>query len=128
MSTLAGGFLAVGIGAALGAWIRWGFGLWLNPRFAALPMGTLAANLVGGYLVGIAIAWASHRPELPVEWRLFVVTGFLGGLTTFSAFSAESVGMLLRGDYGWAALHTAGHVAGSLVLAGLGIATYRALA
>ncbi len=128
MSPLAGGFIAVGIGAALGAWLRWGFGLWLNPRFAALPLGTLAANFLGGYLVGIAVAWITHRPEVPVEWRLFIVTGFLGGLTTFSTFSAESVGMLLRGDYGWAALHTTGHVLGSLFFAALGIATYRALA
>lgn len=128
MSPLAGGFIAVGIGAALGAWLRWGLGVWLNPRLASLPLGTLAANLAGGYLAGIAIAWISHRPEVPVEWRLFIVTGFLGSLTTFSAFSAESVGMLLRGEYGWAALHTTGHVLGSLVLAALGVATYRALA
>jgi CrcB protein len=124
---LAGGFVAVGIGAALGAWLRWGLGVWLNQRVPALPLGTLAANLVGGYLVGIAIAWISHRPEVPVEWRLFIVTGFLGGLTTFSTYSAESVGMLLRGEYGWAALHATGHLLGSLALTALGIATYRSL-
>jgi fluoride exporter len=128
MNPLAGGFIAVGLGAALGAWLRWGFGAWLNPRFPALPPGTLVANLLGGYLVGIAVAWISNRPELPMEWRLFVVTGFLGGLTTFSTFSAESVGMLLRGEYGWAALHTGSHLLGSLAMTALGIATYRALA
>jgi len=127
MSAVAGGFLAVGAGAALGAWLRWGFGLWLNARFAAVPLGTLAANLVGGYLVGIAIAWISSRPELPAEWRLFVVTGFLGGLTTFSTFSAESVGMLMRGEYGWALLHATWHLVGSLVMTELGILTYRAM-
>jgi CrcB protein len=125
---LAGGFIAVGAGAAAGAWLRWSLGMWLNPRSPALPLGTLAANLVGGYLVGIAVAWISARPEIAPEWRLFIVTGFLGGLTTFSTFSAESVGMLLRGDYGWAALHTTGHLLGSLALTALGIATYRALA
>ena len=128
MSALAAGFVSVGVGAALGAWLRWGLGTWLNPRFAALPAGTLLANLVGGYLIGVAVAWISARPEVSPEWRLFVVTGFLGGLTTFSTFSAESVGMLLRGDYGWAALHASGHLFGSLTMTALGIASYRALA
>ena len=103
MNHLAGGFVAVGLGAMLGAWLRWGLGMWLNPRFPAVPLGTLTANLVGGYLVGIAVAWISARPEIDPAWRLFIVTGFLGGLTTFSTFSAESVGMLLRGEFGWAA-------------------------
>jgi CrcB protein len=128
MNHLAGGFLAVGVGAALGAWLRWGLGVWLNERIQSLPLGTLASNLVGGYLVGIAVAWISHRPEVPVEWRLFIVTGFLGGLTTFSTYSAESVGMLLRGEYGSVAVHTTLHLFGSLALTALGIATYRALA
>ena len=128
MNSLAGGLLSVGLGAALGAWLRWGLGAWLNPRHAAVPLGTLVANVAGGYLIGLAVAWISARPEIAPEWRLFVVTGFLGGLTTFSTFSAESVGMLLRGDYGWAALHSAGHLAGSLVATALGIATVRALA
>ena len=128
MNHLAGGFLAVGAGAALGAWIRWGLGMWLNARTPSLPLGTLAANLVGGYLVGIAVAWISHRPEVPPEWRLFIVTGFLGGLTTFSTFSAESVGMLMRGDYGWALFHSTGHLVGAIVMTALGIVTYRAIA
>lgn len=127
MSSLAGGFVAVGLGAAVGAWMRWGLGVWLNARTPALPLGTLIANLAGGYLVGIAVAWISHRPEMPVEWRLFLVTGFLGGLTTFSTFSAESVGMLLRGEYGWALLHTTWHLAGAIVMTALGVLTYRTL-
>jgi len=128
MNPVAVGFVAVGLGAMLGAWLRWGLGLWLNPRFPAVPLGTLAANLVGGYLVGIAVAWISARPEIDPAWRLFIVTGFLGGLTTFSTFSAESVGMLLRGEFGWAALHTTWHLGGSILATALGIATYRALA
>jgi CrcB protein len=125
---LAGGFVAVGVGAALGAWLRWGLGMWLNPRFPAVPLGTLTANLVGGYLVGIAVAWISARPEIDPAWRLFIVTGFLGGLTTFSTFSAESVGMLLRCEFVWAALHTSWHLGGSILATALGIATYRAFA
>lgn len=128
MNTLAGGALSVGVGAALGAWLRWGLGSWLNPRTQELPLGTLAANLVGGYLVGIAIAWFADRTEIAPEWRLFIVTGFLGGLTTFSTFSAESVALLLRGSYGWAFAHGAAHLFGSLALTALGIATYRAFA
>jgi CrcB protein len=120
-------FIAIGIGAALGAWLRWGLGLWLEPR-THIPLGTLAANLVGGFLVGIAVAAFAHRPEIPPIWRLFVITGLLGGLTTFSTFSAESVALLLRGSYGWALVHVGAHLLGSLALTALGIATYRALA
>jgi CrcB protein len=122
-----GAALAVGIGAALGAWLRWGLGMWLNERAPQLPLGTLAANLVGGYLVGVAIALLSDRTGISPEWRLFIVTGFLGGLTTFSTFSAESVTMLMRGEYGWAITHTVAHLAGSLVMTALGIATWRML-
>ena len=89
-------FFAVGVGAALGAWLRWGFGLWFNPALPELPLGTLAANLVGGYLIGLAMAFFIHYPSLSPEWRLFIITGFLGGLTTFSTFSAETVTLLLR--------------------------------
>ena len=120
-------FLAVGIGAALGAWLRWGLGAWLNTRIE-LPLGTLAANLVGGFLVGIAVALLADRAELAPAWRLFIITGFLGGLTTFSTFSAESVALLTRGDYGWALAHAGLHLFGSLALTALGIATYRAIA
>ncbi|MCE1203953.1 MAG: fluoride efflux transporter CrcB [Holophagaceae bacterium] len=117
--------LAVGIGAALGAWLRWGFGAWLNAHFPMLPLGTLSANLVGGYLVGLAVAFFSQHPGLSPDLRLFVITGFLGGLTTFSTFSAEAVSLLGRGEYGWALAHVASHLAGSLLLTFLGMATVR---
>ena len=120
-------WLAVGFGAALGAWLRWGFGLWLNGLHAFVPAGTLAANLAGGFLVGIALSVFSAHPQLAPEWRLFVITGFLGGLTTFSSFSGESVTLLQRGEYGWALAHTALHLSGSLVLCAAGFAAWRAL-
>ena len=116
-------FIAIGMGAALGAWLRWGLGLWLNPVFPTLPYGTLAANLLGGYLIGVAIAFFAQHPGLPPEWRLLAITGFLGGLTTFSTFSAEVVQQLLDGRPGWALATVAVHVAGSLALTLLGIGT-----
>ena len=122
-----GQFVAVGAGAALGAWLRWGLSAWLNPRVPQYPLGTLAANLVGGYLVGIAVAFFIARTDLAPEWRLFVVTGLLGGLTTFSTFSAEVTEHLLRGGYGHALVLAFAHLAGSLVLTVAGFATYRAL-
>lgn len=122
------GFLAVGLGAALGAWLRWGFSAWLNPRAPLFPIGTLVANLVGGYLVGFAVAYFAARHDLPPEWRLFAATGFLGGLTTFSTFSAEVVELLMRGDAASAALLAFAHLAGSLLLTFAGFATFRALA
>lgn len=119
-------WLAVGAGAALGAWMRWWLGVWLNPVQAVLPFGTLAANLAGGFLIGVAIAFFSTHGAVPVEWRLFVVTGFLGGLTTFSTFSAESLLLLQRGEYLWAFGHSALHLLGSLALCAAGFAAYRA--
>jgi len=120
-------FLAIGAGAVLGAWLRWGLGLWLNPTLSTLPLGTLAANLTGGYLIGLAIAFFSQHPGLPPEWRLFAITGFLGALTTFSTFSAEVFTQLSRGQLGWA-LATAGlHLLGSLAFTGLGVWTYSVL-
>ncbi len=119
----AGGFAAVGIGAACGAWLRWWLGLMLNPLFPALPMGTLAANLVGGYLMGIAMGILTHYASLPAEARLLITTGFLGGLTTFSAFSAEAVTLMSRQQYAWAAAHISSHLLGSLVMTMLGIFT-----
>ena len=116
-------FAAVGAGAALGAWLRWGLSAWLNPRVTQFPLGTLAANLVGGYLVGLAVAYFVARHDLPPQWRLFVITGFLGGLTTFSTFSAEVVAALQQGRVGWAAATVAAHVMGSLALTLLGLAT-----
>ena len=118
---------AVGAGAALGALLRWLLGLRLNPLLPALPLGTLAANLVGGYAVGLVIGWLSQHPELPPQVRLFLVTGLLGGLTTFSTFSAEVFAHLEGGRMGWALLLAGAHLLGSIVLTGLGLATVRAL-
>jgi CrcB protein len=120
-------FIAVGAGAAIGAWMRWGLSVWLNPSRSPVPLGTLAANLIGGYLVGIALGWVTHRPDMPAEWRLFLITGLLGGLTTFSTFSAEIVQHLTRQQYGTAALGVALHLFGSLLLTALGLYTYRLL-
>jgi CrcB protein len=123
-----GQLTAVGLGAALGAWLRWGLSTWLNARIAHLPLGTLAANLIGGYLVGVAVAYFVMRHDLPPEWRLFVITGFLGGLTTFSTFSAEVTELLARGDFAAGVLLAAAHLGGSLLLTAAGFATFRALA
>jgi len=109
-------------GAGLGALLRWGLGLRLNPVFPTLPLGTLAANLLGGLLVGLAVAWFGRHPGLPPEFRLFAITGFLGGLTTFSTFSAEVVTLLARGEYGWGLVAAATHLAGSLALTATGMA------
>ena len=121
------GFLAVGIGAALGAWARWGLSAALNKMVPLLPLGTLASNLIGGYLIGIAIGFFLQHALLPAEWRLFVITGFLGGLTTFSTFSGEAVELLIRQEYGWATLLIASHLAGSIALTLLGLYTMRSL-
>lgn len=115
-------FFAVGIGAALGAWLRWGLGLLLNALHPALPMGTLIANLVGAYLMGVLIAlFAITTPSS--ELRLLLTTGFLGGLTTFSAFSGEAFTLLQRHQYAWAAVHISSHVIGSLIMTALGFMT-----
>jgi len=118
-------FLAVGVGAALGAWLRWMLSTWFNPVAPGLPLGTLASNLVGGYLVGVAVAYFAANASLAPEWRLLCITGFLGGLTTFSTFSAESVQMLMAAQYGAAFLHTGAHLLGSLAFTFLGFWTYR---
>lgn len=122
------GFAAVGLGAAFGAWLRWGLSTWLNPRIPSFPLGTLASNLVGGYLVGFFVAYFLARHDLAPEWRLFVVTGFLGGLTTFSTYSAEVVELLMRGDFPQGALLAFTHLAGSFLLTLAGFATFRLLA
>jgi fluoride exporter len=116
----------VGIGAACGAWLRWGLSLLLNPIFPSLQLGTLASNLIGGLLVGIVMG-LSEPLSLSVTTRLLIVTGFLGGLTTFSTFSAEAVGTLMRGEPGWAIVHVLAHLLGSLVLTGIGVLIGRAL-
>ena len=120
-------WLAVGTGAAIGAWLRWGLGLWLGSLHAYVQVGTLAANLAGGYLVGLALGFFTAHPALAPEWRLFAITGFLGGLTTFSSFSGESVLLLQRGEYGWALAHTLLHLLGSILLCVAGFATWRVL-
>ncbi len=120
-------FLSVGVGAALGAWLRWGLGTLLNPLFPTLPLGTLAANLTGGLLMGLAMGAFAHYQALSPEIRLFITTGFLGGLTTFSTFSAEASTLLLRQQYAWFAAHVLLHVAGSLTATLAGIALIRAL-
>ncbi len=118
---------AIAVGAMLGAWLRWGLSLWLNARLESLPLGTLAANLGGGFLIGIAVGFFNDWPALAPEWRLFVVTGFLGGLTTFSTFSAESMLLLQRGDYGWVLLHGAAHLVGSVAMCIAGVALWRGI-
>lgn len=119
--------MAIALGATLGAWARWGLSLWLNSLGSALPLGTLVANLSGGYAIGVAMAVFGAQPGLAPEWRLFVVTGLLGGLTTFSTFSAETVALLMRAQYGWAFATAAAHLLGSLAMTALGLWTVRGL-
>ncbi|RKQ96875.1 camphor resistance protein CrcB [Kushneria sinocarnis] len=119
--------LAIGAGAAVGANLRWLLGLGLNALFPAIPPGTLAANLLGAWLIGLAIALFAALPELPPQWRMFVVTGFLGALTTFSTFSAEMFSNLQAGRYGMALAGIGIHVAGSLLMTGVGMATFNVL-
>lgn len=119
---------AIALGAVLGAWLRYGLGLWLNPLFTTVPLGTLVANLIGGYLVGAAVAVFHINVELSPELKLFFITGFLGALTTFSTFSAEVVHLLQNARYGWAAGAASLHLFGSLLMTGLGILTIHKLA
>ena len=122
-----GGILAVGGGAAVGAWLRWWLGVLLNPLFPTLPLGTLAANLIGGLLMGFAMEVLTRHAVLPAEVRLLVTTGFLGGLTTFSTFSAEVVTLLIRREYLWGSIIVASHVVGSLAMTIVGIILIRAM-
>jgi fluoride exporter len=119
--------LAIFFGAGLGALLRAGFNFLTLGAISVIPLGTLLANLVGGYLVGIALAFFGSNPNLSPEWKLFVITGFLGGLTTFSSFSAEVVSFMQRGEFTWALGTALLHLVGSLVLTFLGIWTYQAL-
>lgn len=120
-------FAAVGIGAALGAWARWLIALGLNALTPMLPLGTLLVNLVGGFLIGFATGYFLQHTGLAPQWRLFAITGFLGGLTTFSAFSAEAMTLLQRGEFGLALLHSGSHLVGSVLCCLAGYALYRAL-
>jgi len=114
---------AISIGASLGALLRWWLGTTLNEHFPAIPPGTLAANLIGGYVIGVAIAVFGTYSALAPEWRLFVITGFCGGLTTFSTFSAEVVMLLQQGRALWALAAAGTHLVGSLLMTFAGIGT-----
>lgn len=113
--------VAIVSGAGIGALLRWFLGLKLNSLYPAIPLGTLSANIIGGYLIGIAIAFFSTNTALSPEWRLFIITGFLGGLTTFSTFSAEIVTSIQEGRLSHAAMGVVLHVGGSLIMTFLGI-------
>lgn len=117
--------LAISLGAVLGALLRWQLGLKLNSFFPALPPGTLTANLIGGYIIGLAVAYFAQAPDIAPEWRLLIITGFCGGLTTFSTFSAEVVNLLQAGRLVWAMGSIATHVAGSLAMTLAGLATWQ---
>lgn len=121
------GFFAVGMGAFAGAVLRWFLGNVLNPLFPTLPLGTLAANLLGGLLMGLAMGVFAQYEALPIALRLALTTGFLGGLTTFSTFSGETVSLLLRQQYAWAGAIVATHLFGSLLMTFLGIGIIRLL-
>jgi CrcB protein len=115
--------LAISLGASIGAVLRWLLGLSLISLFPAIPPGTLAANLLGGYLIGLAMAFFAGHPELSPEWRLMIITGFLGGLTTFSTFSAEITTLIQQDRILWAGIAISTHVGGSLLMTMLGIAS-----
>ena len=114
--------VAISLGASLGALLRWMLSAWLNASFPPIPPGTLLSNLIGGYIIGIAIA-VFATSTLPLEWRLFVITGFCGGLTTFSTFSAEVVSLLQQGQALWALTAAGTHLVGSLIMTFAGIGT-----
>ncbi|MDO9023379.1 fluoride efflux transporter CrcB [Zwartia sp.] len=120
-------FVAVAVGAVAGAWLRWGLGLWLNRHEATLPWGTFAANMLGGYLVGLVLGMVAAHPEWPPFWRLLLVTGFLGALTTFSTFSAETIAFIEEGRFGMAVSYSGLSLAGSLLLTYLGLLTAHSL-
>lgn len=119
--------LAIALGAALGALLRWRLGAWFNGVFPTLPLGTLAANLIGGFVMGLCLEYFGRNAAVPPEVRLAATTGFLGGLTTFSTFSAETATLLLRRDYLWSAAIIAAHVIGSVLLTLAGIYAVRVL-
>ncbi|MFT4173505.1 MAG: fluoride efflux transporter CrcB [Rhodocyclaceae bacterium] len=119
--------LAICLGASMGALLRWILGMSFNSLFPAIPPGTWLANMVGGYLVGVSVAFFALHVDLPMEWRLLVITGFLGGLTTFSTFSAEVTALIQQGRLALAALAIGGHVGGSLIMTFAGMATVSAL-
>ncbi|SDO60108.1 camphor resistance protein CrcB [Pseudomonas arsenicoxydans] len=117
--------LVIAIGASLGAWLRWLLGMKLNALFPTIPPGTVVANMVGGYIIGLAIAFLAASPTLSPEWRLLIITGFCGGLTTFSTFSAETVVLIQEGKLLWAFGSISLHVVGSLAMTAAGLLTYQ---
>lgn len=118
-------FMSIGFGAALGAWLRWWFGLTLNSIFPTIPLGTLTANIVGGFLIGLFMAMTRNHSVIPETIRLAITTGFLGGLTTFSTFSAEAVTLLSNQEYAWTAVIIISHVGGCILATILGIYTFK---
>jgi CrcB protein len=121
------GFVMVGLGAAIGAWFRWLLALMFNGNLMAFPVGTLLANLIGSYFMGLLMALFTFSPSISAETRLFLITVLLGGLTTFSSFSGEAMTLLTKGQYAWAGTHIALHVVGSLAMTGLGLLTVHML-
>ena len=121
------GFLAIGAGALLGAWLRWGLSVWLNPSPGQFPVGTFLANLSGSYAIGLVIGWTVLNPDLPAAWRLFLVTGLLGALTTFSTFSAETITFLHEGRWGLGVTYALSSMLGCLALTSLGWFTVQLL-
>ena len=111
----------IAVGASLGAWLRWLLGMKLNALFPTIPPGTVVANMVGGYIIGLAIAFLAASPTLSPEWRLLIITGFCGGLTTFSTFSAETVALIQEGRLVWALGSISLHVLGSLAMTAAGL-------
>ncbi|WP_339435131.1 fluoride efflux transporter CrcB [Pseudomonas orientalis] len=117
--------IVIAIGASLGAWLRWALGMKLNALFPTIPPGTVVANMVGGYIIGLAIAFLAASPTLSPEWRLLIITGFCGGLTTFSTFSAETVALIQEGRLLWALGSISLHVVGSLAMTAAGLLSYQ---
>jgi CrcB protein len=117
--------LVIAVGASLGAWLRWLLGMKLNALFPTIPPGTVVANMVGGYIIGLAIAFLATSPSLSPEWRLLIITGFCGGLTTFSTFSAETVALIQEGRLLWALGSVSLHVVGSLAMTAAGLLSYQ---
>ncbi|MCO7576342.1 MULTISPECIES: fluoride efflux transporter CrcB [Pseudomonas] len=116
--------LVIAVGASVGAWLRWLLGMKLNALFPTIPPGTVVANMVGGYIIGLAIAFLATSPLSP-EWRLLIITGFCGGLTTFSTFSAETVALIQEGKLLWALGSVSLHVVGSLAMTAAGLLSYQ---
>ncbi|KAA0977022.1 fluoride efflux transporter CrcB [Pseudomonas sp. ANT_H12B] len=117
--------IVIAAGASLGAWLRWILGMKLNALFPTIPPGTVVTNMVGGYIIGLAIAFLAASPTLSPEWRLLIITGFCGGLTTFSTFSAEAVSLIQEGRLLWALGSISLHVVGSLAMTAFGLITYQ---